>query len=74
MKLPPAGVWIGRGLAVLGLAAVIRAVVAADVWALVAALGGFLAATGLALAPLVRLWLSEEPIVRPSDFPHVLDL
>ncbi len=74
MKLPPAGVWIGRGLAVLGLAAVVRAVVAADVWALVAALGGFLAATGLALAPLVRLWLSDEPIVRPSDFLHVLDL
>lgn len=74
MKLPPAGVWIGRGLAVLGLAAVIRAVIAADVWALVAALGGFLAATGLALAPLVRVWLSEEPLIRPSDFEHVLDL
>ncbi len=74
MKLPPAGVWIGRGLAVLGLAAVVRAVVAADVWALVAALGGFVAAVGLALGPLVRIWLADAPPTRPSDFHHMLDL
>ena len=74
MKLPPAGVWIGRGLAVLGLAAVVRAVMAADVWALVAALGGFVAAIGLALGPLVRVWLAEAPPTRPSDFHHMLDL
>lgn len=74
MKLPPLGVWVGRGLAVLGLAAVVRAVVAADVWALVAGVGGFLAATGLALGPLVRSWLAEGPLVRPTDFAHMLDL
>ncbi|PYO25683.1 MAG: hypothetical protein DMD73_13945, partial [Gemmatimonadetes bacterium] len=70
MKLPPAGVWVGRGLAALGLVAVIRAVLAANVWALVAALGGFLAATGLALAPLVRAWLADQPVTVPSDFEH----
>ena len=74
MKIPPAGVWIGRGLAVLGLAAVIPAVLAANLWALIAALGGFLAATGLALAPLVRVWLADQPLTRPSDFAHTLDL
>jgi len=74
MKLPPAGVWVGRGLAALGLVAVIRAVLAANVWALVAALGGFLAATGLALAPLVRAWLADQPVTVPSDFEHALDL
>jgi diguanylate cyclase (GGDEF)-like protein len=74
MKGPPAGVWVGRGLAVLGLATVIPAVLNASVWALVAALGGFLAATGLALGPLVRVWLAEEPLTRPTDFPHTLDL
>ena len=74
MKLPPAGVWVGRGLAALGLLAVVRAVLAANVWALVAALGGFLAATGLALAPLVRAWLADQPVTVPSDFEHTLDL
>ncbi len=74
MKLPPAGIWVGRGLAVLGLLAVVRAVQAANVWALVAALGGFVAATGLALAPLVRVWLADGPLTRPSDFEHVVDL
>src|SRR5438445_733836 len=74
MKLPPAGVWVGRGLAALGLVAVVRAVLAANVWALVAALGGFLAATGLALAPLVRAWLADQPVTVPSDFEHALDL
>ena len=49
MKSPRAGVWVGRGLAVLGLAAVITAVLSANGWALVAALGGFVAATGLSL-------------------------
>src|SRR3989442_5806971 len=39
-----------------------------------AALGGFLAATGLALAPLIRVWLSERPATRPSDFGHTIDL
>src|SRR5439155_1591173 len=74
VKGPRAGIWVGRGLAVLGLAAVIPAVLSANLWALVAALGGFLAATGLALGPLVRVWLAEEPPVRPSDFEHTLDL
>jgi diguanylate cyclase (GGDEF)-like protein len=69
-----AGVWVGRGLAVAGLAAIVPAVLAANVWALVAALGGFLAATGLALAPLVRVWLADAPLTRPSDFAHTLDL
>ena len=74
MKGPFAGVWLGRGLAATGLAAVVLAVLAANVWALVAALGGFLAATGLAFAPLVRVWLAEAPLTRPSDFAHTLDL
>src|SRR2546427_675296 len=63
-----------RGLAALGLAAVIPAVLSANVWALVAALGGFVAATGLALGPLVRVWLADEPLTRASDFEHTLDL
>ncbi len=71
---PRAGVWVGRGLAVLGLAAVIPAVLSANGWALVAALGGFVAATGLALGPLVRVWLADEPLTKPSDFHHTLDL
>ena len=74
MKLPPAGVWVGRGLALLGLIAVVFAVQSANLWALVAALGGFVAATGLALGPLVRVWLADEDLTRPSDFEHVLDL
>jgi len=59
---------------VLGLAAVVPAVLNANGWALVAALGGFVAATGLALGPLVRVWLADEPITRASDFEHTLDL
>jgi diguanylate cyclase (GGDEF)-like protein len=74
VKSPRAGVWVGRGLAVLGLAAVIPAVLSANGWALVAALGGFVAATGLSLGPLVRVWLADEPLTRPSDFQHTLDL
>jgi diguanylate cyclase (GGDEF)-like protein len=74
VKGPLAGVWLGRGLAAAGLAAIVPAVLAANVWALVAALGGFLAATGLALAPLVRVWLADAPLTRPSDFAHTLDL
>src|SRR5439155_1747643 len=74
VKGPRAGVWVGRGLAVLGLAAVIPAVLSANGWALVAALGGFVAATGLALGPLVRVWLADEPLTRASDFEHTLDL
>jgi diguanylate cyclase (GGDEF)-like protein len=74
VRLPPAGVWVGRGLALLGLVAVAYAVQSASVWALVAALGGFIAATGLALGPLVRAWLADENLTRPSDFAHVLDL
>jgi len=74
VKGPRAGIWVGRGLAVLGLAAVIPAVLSANVWALVAALGGFVAATGLALGSLVRVWLADEPLIRPSDFQHTLDL
>jgi len=72
MKRPVA--WVGRALAVLGLAAVIPGVMNASLWALFAALGGFLAATGLALAPLVRVWLADRPLARPSDFPHLVDL
>src|SRR5439155_1611720 len=74
VKGPRAGVWVGRGLAVLGLAAVLPAVLSANGWALVAALGGFVAATGLALGPLVRVWLADEPLTRASDFEHTLDL
>jgi diguanylate cyclase (GGDEF)-like protein len=74
VKGPRAGVWVGRGVAVLGLAAVIPAVLSANGWALVAALGGFLAATGLSLGPLVRVWLADGPLTRPSDFQHTLDL
>ncbi len=69
-----AGAWAGRGLAVLGLAAVVWSVWQANLWALLAAVGGFLAATGLAFAPLVRVWLSERPATRPSDFEHTIDL
>src|SRR5881409_4086687 len=72
--LPISGVWVGRGLAVLGLAAVIPAVLSANGWALVAALGGFVAATGLSLGPLVRVWLADDALTRPSDFQHTLDL
>ncbi|OLB08210.1 MAG: hypothetical protein AUI13_09225 [Gemmatimonadetes bacterium 13_2_20CM_2_69_23] len=68
------GVWAGRGLAVLGLAAVVWGVLQASLWALLAAIGGFLAATGLAFAPLVRVWLAERPATRPSDFEHTIDL
>jgi len=74
MKRPTPGVWVGWALALLGLAAVVPAVLAASGWALVAAIGGFLAATGLVLAPLVRVWLAEQPITRPTDFAHVLEL
>jgi len=74
VKGPRAGVWVGRGLAAIGLAAVIPAVLSANGWALVAALGGFVAATGLALGPLVRVWLADEPLTKPSDFHHTLDL
>src|SRR5437867_12809846 len=69
-----AGAWAGRGLAVLGLVAVVWSVWQANLWALLAAAGGFLAATGLALAPLVRVWLAERPATRPSDFAHTIDL
>ena len=74
MKVPPAGVWVGRVLAVLGLAAVVVAVRSANVWALVAGFGGFLVTIGLALPPLVRAWLADAPLSRPSDFEHLLDL
>jgi hypothetical protein len=69
-----AGAWAGRGLAVLGLAAVVWGVMQANLWALLAAIGGFVTATGLVLAPLVRVWLSERPATRPSDFAHTIDL
>jgi diguanylate cyclase (GGDEF)-like protein len=67
-------VWGGRAVAVLGLAALIPAVLHAGLWALFAAIGGFLAATGLAFAPLVRVWLAARPLSRPSDFAHIMDL
>lgn len=74
MRRAAAGVWVGRALALLGLAAVAAAVRAAHLWALVAALGGCLVAAGLALAPLMRAWLAEAPRDPPSDFAHTLDL
>ncbi|PYP31966.1 MAG: hypothetical protein DMD49_06985 [Gemmatimonadetes bacterium] len=67
-------VWVGRALAVLGLTAVIAAVFHANLYALLAALGGFVTAIGLALGPLVHEWLTERPVARPSDFAHLLDL
>ncbi|HUL04406.1 MAG TPA: GGDEF domain-containing protein [Gemmatimonadales bacterium] len=67
-------VWVGRGLAVLGLATVLLAVLQAPVWALLAAAGGFVAATGLALVPVVRVWLADQPATRPSDIAHLLEL
>jgi diguanylate cyclase (GGDEF)-like protein len=69
-----AAVWVGRALAVLGLAAAAFGVLHAPRWALVAAAGGFAAATGLALAPLLRTWRAAGPATRPSDFAHLLDL
>lgn len=72
MKQPV--VWVGRALAVLGLAAIVPPFLHASQWAVLAAIGGFVAATGLVLAPLVRVWLAERPLARPSDFTHVLDL
>src|SRR5260370_611281 len=74
MRRAAAGVWVGRALALLGLAAVAAAVRAAHLWALVAALGGCLVAAGLALVPLMRAWLAEAPRDQPSDFAHTLDL
>ncbi len=67
-------VWVGRAFAVLGLAAVGLAYVHADLYALLAGIGGFVAATGFALAPLVREWLNDRALARPSDFAHVVDL
>lgn len=72
MKRP--GVWVGRGLVVLGLAGVAFAVPHGVHWAVIASAGGFLAAAGLGLAPLVRLWLSDQPRAVPSDFEHTVDL
>jgi len=72
--MKPRGVWVGRGLALLGLAAVVAAVRQTHGWALLAAAGGMLAAAGLALGPLVRLWLSGQSVSLPSDFEHALDL
>jgi hypothetical protein len=74
MRLPPLGVWVGRVLALLGLAVVVPAVLSANVWALVAAFGGFLVGIGLALPSLVRAWLTDAPLSRPSDFGHLLEL
>src|SRR2546429_6580005 len=74
MKLSPAGVWVGRGLAALGLLAVVRAVQAAAVGALAAGVGGCGGAAGLALGPIVRSWLADQPVTVPSDFEHELDL
>ncbi|HUL49438.1 MAG TPA: GGDEF domain-containing protein [Gemmatimonadales bacterium] len=67
-------VWVGRALAVLGLAALIFGVVRAAFWGLVAAAGGFVCAVGLTFAPLMRSWVTRAPGSRPSDFSHMLDL
>jgi diguanylate cyclase (GGDEF)-like protein len=72
MRRPVA--WVGRALAALGLAVVVAAALHAWRWALVAGAGGFAAATGLALAPLVRGWLAQQPATRPVDLAHVVDL
>jgi diguanylate cyclase (GGDEF)-like protein len=68
-------VWVGRALAALGLATVLLAFFkAAPLWALLAALGGFLAATGFVLAPVLRVWLADQPVARPTDFTHLIEL
>jgi len=72
MKAPV--VWAGRALSVLGLAAVLFVVIRVPGWGLAAAAGGFLAAAGLALAPVMRVWLADRPVSRPSDVAHVVDL
>src|SRR5207244_7065176 len=61
-------VWLGRALVVLGLTAVIPAVLQANRPAWLAAIGGFVAAPRLAPAPLVRQWLTQQPVSPPSDF------
>ena len=72
MKQP--AVWVGRALAVLGLTAVGVGALRGSLWALLAGFGGFLAATGLRLAPLLRAWPTAQPVSRPSDFAHLVDL
>lgn len=74
MTRPGLAVWLGRGLALLGLALVVEAVREGSVWGLVGALGGVLAAAGLALAPLERAWAAHAPAAPPSNFEHTLDL
>lgn len=68
------GRWVGPALRVLGLVAVIVAVYAGTLWALLAAMGGFVVAFGLTITSLVRLWQSQHPKARPSDFAHTVDL
>jgi diguanylate cyclase (GGDEF)-like protein len=67
-------VWAGRALTVLGLAAVVPAVLHATSYGLLGAIGGFVTATGLALDALLRYWLTDEPRARPTDFTHLADL
>jgi diguanylate cyclase (GGDEF)-like protein len=64
--------WVGRALAVLGLAAVALGIAHAPLWAVCAALGGV--AVALAARPLLGGWRAAEPRVRPSDFAHMVDL
>jgi diguanylate cyclase (GGDEF)-like protein len=59
---------------VLGLTAVVVGVLHDSLWALCTGVGGFLAATGLMFAPLLRGWPAARPVSLPSDFPHVVDL
>jgi len=72
MKAPV--VWVGRALAVLGLATALFAILKAPLWAFLAAAGGFLIGSGFVLAPVVRVWLADQPVSRPTDFTHVVEL
>src|SRR5439155_727873 len=73
-RKPPTAASSAHRLAVLGLVAVAWSVWEAHLWALLAAVGGLLAATGRAFAPLGRGWPAERPATRPSDFAHTIDL
>ena len=64
----------GPAVRVLGLVAVLAAVIADGPWAVAAAMGGFVAGFGLTIGSLVRLWRRRHPPIRPLDFGHSIDL
>lgn len=68
------GAWVGPTLRVLGLVAAVFGVMQGGLWALTAALGGFVVAFGLTISSLVRFWQSQHPRARPLDFSHTVDL